>query len=71
MSQSYQPLQGVFTEKEVGEFLGLTKGQLTRLRFQGLPFVKVNQRARFYLEDDVMDWLRSKRTVLNRASNDA
>jgi len=66
MSQSYQPLQGVFTEKEVCELLGLTKDQLNALRYKGLPFVKVNDRRRLYFEDDLMEWFKSKRTVMNR-----
>lgn len=58
MSQNYQSLQGVFTEKEVSDLLGLSKDQLAALRYDGLPFVKLNDRRRLYIEDDLMEWFK-------------
>lgn len=70
MSQ-YQPLAGLLNENEVIGFLGITKPQLDALRHQGLPFIKVNNRRRCYFEDDLLEFLKGKRMVLNKASRDA
>jgi hypothetical protein len=69
MSQ-YQPLAGLLNESEVLGFLGITKPQLDVLRHQGLPFVKVNTRRRCYFEQDLLEFLGSKRVVLNKAERD-
>ncbi len=64
-----ETLQNVLTEKEVIELLGLTKNQLSVLRTNGqLPFLKVNRNARLYLENDLVNWLKSKRTILNESN---
>jgi hypothetical protein len=45
---------------------GLTKSQLADCRTKKrLPFLKINQYCRLYLERDVVDWLKKSRTVLN------
>ena len=70
MNPSYQPLAGVLTEKEVCEFLGIKKQQIDVLRHQGLPFIKLNTRRRFYFESDLMELFKTHRVVLNRAERE-
>lgn len=67
MNQNYQPLAGVLTEKEVCEFLGITKEQLDTLRYNGLPFIKLNQRRRLYFEEDLMALFQCHRVTMNTA----
>ncbi|RLB83097.1 MAG: hypothetical protein DRH17_03320 [Deltaproteobacteria bacterium] len=67
MNPSYQPLAGVLTEKEVCEFLGITKQQLDTLRYNGLPFIKLNERRRLYFESDLMDLFKARRVTMNTA----
>ena len=63
---SHETLQNILTEGEILELTGLSKGQLDVCRREkGLPFLKVNQNCRLYLEADVVDWLKAQRTVLN------
>lgn len=59
-------LQNILTEEEVQKLTGLSKGQLDVCRREKqLPFLKVNQNCRLYLEADIVNWLKSQRTVLN------
>jgi len=68
-NEARDTLQNVLTEKEVTELLGLSKSQLSVLRTNGqLPFLKVNRNCRLYLESDLVDWLKGKKTVLNQAN---
>ena len=61
-------LENILTEGEILKLTGLTKSQLGVLRSKdGLPFLKVNQNNRLYLENDVVEWFKGRRTVLNRA----
>lgn len=65
MNPEYQPLAGVLTEKEVCEFLGITRKHLDRLRYDGLPFIRLFDRHRLYLESDLMELFKSRRIVFN------
>ena len=67
MSEEHQDtLQNVVTEQELLKLTGLKKSQLAVYRnTKRLPFLKVNQRCRLYLERDVVDWLKSFRLVIN------
>ena len=66
--QLINPLNEVLTEKELCEMFGLKKEQLDKLRTdKQLPFCKINDRVRFYLVQDVYDFIKSQRTILNRA----
>ena len=59
--------QNVLTEKDICELLGMNKDQVANLRTQkGLPFIKVNDRNRLYFENDVIDFFRQQRLILNR-----
>ena len=44
------------------------KNQLSVLRTNAqLPFLKVNRNSRLYLESDLVDWLKGRKTILNQA----
>jgi len=59
-------LKNVLTESELQELLNLKKSQLAVLRLEKqLPFLKISKTSRLYLESDVFDWLKNRRTVLN------
>lgn len=60
-------LQGMLTEAEMLKLLNIKPSELTNLRLaKGLPFVKISTRSRVYLEDDVLNWLKIHRIILNR-----
>jgi len=43
------------------ELLGVDKGTLDDLRREkGFPFVRLTTRARVYLADEVLDWLKQQ-----------
>ena len=59
-------LQNILTEDEILKLTGLKKSQLADCRTRKrLPFLKINQNCRLYLERDVVIWLKSQRHVLN------
>ena len=60
-------LENVLTEEEILKLTGLRKSQLAELRNRdGFPFLKINRNNRLYLESDVVEWFKTRRTVLNR-----
>lgn len=60
-------LENVLTEEEILKLTGLKKSQLAELRNRdGFPFLKINRNNRLYLESDVVQWFKGRRTVLNR-----
>ena len=64
--ESRETLQNILTEDEVLKLLGLKKSQLAEYRIKKqLPFIKINQRCRLYLESDLVTWLKNFRMVLN------
>lgn len=57
--------KNVITEETLCQLLGLKKDQLDRLRhYEGLPFVRINHTKRVFLEQDVMEWLMTRRASL-------
>ena len=51
--------QVVYSEPAILELLGIDKETLDDLRREkGLPFVRLTTRARVYLADEVLDWLK-------------
>jgi len=61
-------LDEVLTEKEVMEFLGLKRSLIDRLRQKGgLPVCKISNTTRFYLATDILDYIKSKRMVINNS----
>ena len=55
-----EALDGVWTEKDLLAALGISKLQLSRLRYEkGFPVVYLG-RSRVYREDAVKEWLRNE-----------
>jgi hypothetical protein len=66
-SQNLRSVDDILTEQELLDLLGIKKSALLALRQnKRLPFCKVTNTARIYLVKDVLDFLVSKRTVLNK-----
>ena len=66
-NQSPRSVDDILTERELLDLLGIKKSALDALRQnKRLPFCKVTNTARIYLVKDVLDFLVSKRTVLNK-----
>ena len=60
------PLNEILTEKELIELLGIKKDFLNRLRREKqFPFCKISGTQRVYLARDVVDFIKSKRTVID------
>lgn len=60
-------LPEVFTEKEVLNLFGVNRGTLDRLRLEEkLPFCKISRMKRLYLVSDVLQYLKSRRVILNK-----
>ena len=65
--KSRATLKNVLTEQDLLDLLGLTKRQVSDLRRnKKLPFIKVNQNARLYFEDDIIDFFYRSRVILDR-----
>ena len=61
------PLNEILTEKELLDLLGIKKDFLSRLRREKqFPFCKISETQRVYLVKDVVDYIKSKRMVINR-----
>ena len=61
------PLNEILTERELLDLLGMKKGTLDRLRREKqFPFCKISLTQRVYLARDIVDYVRSRRMVLNR-----
>ena len=66
-SQGLKSVDDILTEQELLDLLGITKSKLTDLRYRHrLPFCRLSQRNRIYLVSDVLDFIASRRIVLNR-----
>jgi len=64
-------LKNVLTENDLTELLGLTKGQISDLRRKkGLPFIRINQNSRLYLEDDLIEFFFKQRIILNQGETE-
>ena len=60
----------ILTEQELLNLLGIKKSALNELRYkQRLPFCNVSNTNRTYLVQDVLDFISSKRIVLNKDSD--
>jgi hypothetical protein len=67
--QALKSVDDILTEKELLELLGLKKSALDDLRYRHrLPFCKISNTNRIYLVKDVLDFIESKRSILNRGS---
>ena len=57
-------LQGMITEDELSKLLNLKPRELRFLRAaKGLPYVRLSRTKRVYLEEDLMNFFKSHRTV--------
>jgi predicted DNA-binding transcriptional regulator AlpA len=67
-SESQSPsLESILTEKEVLELFGIKKSALDSLRRNAqLPFCRVTNYNRVYFVTDILEWLKTRRTVLNQ-----
>lgn len=62
-----ESLENILTEGEILKLTGLTKSQLGEMRNnEKFPFLKINRNNRLYLESDVVEWFKGRRTVLNK-----
>lgn len=58
-------IKGVWTEEEVLAYLAISKDKLDMLRQKKeLPYLSLDTVTRFYLEEDVRDWLVNRRVIL-------
>ena len=65
-SHSLRSVDDILTEKELLELLGIKKSALDDLRYRHrLPFCKISSTNRIYLVKDVLEFIASKRLVLN------
>jgi hypothetical protein len=64
---SLKSVDDILTEKELLELLGIKKSALDDLRYRHkLPFCKISNTNRIYLVKDVLDFIESKRVVLDK-----
>ena len=60
-------LEKILTEKELLELLGIKRSALDDLRHKKqLPFCRISNTNRIYLVKDVIDFIESRRIVLNK-----
>jgi len=60
-------IEKILTEKELLELLGIKRSALDDLRHKKqLPFCRISNTNRIYLVKDVIDFIESKRMVLNK-----
>lgn len=56
-------LKGMITEEELLKLMGLKPSELAYMRHEkGLPYVKLSIKRRVYLEEDLMEWFKGRRT---------
>ena len=60
-------IEKILTEKELIELLGIKRSALDDLRHKKqLPFCKISNTNRIYLVKDVIEFIESRRMVLNK-----
>ena len=51
--------KAIWNEPQIMVLLGVNRAQLDNLRLKrGLPFVRLGQRLRVYLSDEILDYLK-------------
>ena len=64
----HDTINELLTEKELLDLFGIKKESLDYLRREKhLPFLKVGTKTRLYHQRSVMQWLKDRETILNRA----
>jgi len=67
MANDLKGLEKILTEKELIELLGIKRNGLDDLRYKKqLPFCKISKTNRIYLVKDVIEFIESKRMVINK-----
>jgi len=67
MASDLKGLEKILTEKELIELLGIKRSGLDDLRYKKqLPFCKISNTNRIYLVKDVIEFIESKRMVINK-----
>ena len=67
MANDLKGLEKILTEKELIELLGIKRSGLDDLRYKKqLPFCKISNTNRIYLVKDVIEFIESKRMVINK-----
>jgi len=67
MASDLKGLEKILTEKELIELLGIKRSGLDDLRYKKqLPFCKISKTNRIYLVKDVIEFIESKRMVINK-----
>ena len=60
-------IEKILTEKELLELLGIKRSALDDLRHKKqLPFCRISNTNRIYLVKDVIEFIESRRIVLNK-----
>ncbi|MBA7532128.1 hypothetical protein ES705_24354 [subsurface metagenome] len=60
-------IEKILTERELLELLGIKRSGLDDLRYKKqLPFCKISNTNRIYLVKDVIEFIESKRMVINK-----
>ena len=60
-------MDDILTEKELIELLGIKKSALSEFRHKHkLPFCSISRTNRIYLVQDVLNFIESKRIVLDK-----
>jgi len=60
-------IEKILTEKELIELLGIKRSALDDLRYKKqLPFCRISNTNRIYLVKDVIEFIESRRMVLNK-----
>ncbi len=71
LSNKIPKVENLITDPDLCELFGCKTKQLARLRNEArLPFLKISRTRRLYLESDVIEWLLSRRKVLNTSESD-
>jgi len=66
-NQTLKSVDDILTEKELIHLLGIKRSALDDLRYRHcLPFCKISNTNRIYLVKDVLDFIESRRMVLNK-----
>ena len=69
-SQQLKSVDDILTEIELIELLGIKKSALDELRYKHkMPFCKISNTNRIYLVRDVLDFIASKRIILDKDSD--
>jgi len=67
MEKNQKSVDDILTEKELLELLGVKRSALDDMRHKKkFPFCKISRTNRFYLVQDVIEFLESKRLVLDK-----